>query len=117
VQSILLVEDQPEIRDILGLLLTLSGYNVTLAENGKVGLFLASSSPFDLVITDMRMPEMDGNRLIQELAKLDNPPPVIALAGSLYEIEPNALIKATACKPVTTKHLKELISKALSEEI
>lgn len=112
--TILLVEDQPEIRDILGLLLTLSGYNVTLAENGKEGLSLASSTPFDLVITDMKMPVMDGNRLIQELSKLSNPPPVIALAGSLYEIEPNTLIKATACKPVTTKQLKELITKALS---
>ena len=112
--TILLVEDQPEIRDVLGLLLSLAGYNVILAANGAEGLSLASNLAFDLVITDMKMPEMDGNTLIKELAKFENPPPVIALAGSLYEIEPSPLIKASACKPVTTRQLKELISKALA---
>lgn len=114
--TILLVEDQPEIRDILGLLLNMAGYNVILAANGNEGLSLASSLSFDLVITDMKMPGMDGNELIRELGHMENPPPVIALAGNLYEIEPHPLIKASACKPITTKQLKELINKALGDK-
>ena len=112
-QTILLVEDQPEIRDILGLLLTVSGYNVIVAANGKEGLNLASSLPFDLIITDIKMPLMDGNSLISELAKLKNPPPVIALAGSINDIKPSKLIKAAACKPITTQQLRQLITRAL----
>ncbi|OJV91330.1 MAG: hypothetical protein BGO39_27190 [Chloroflexi bacterium 54-19] len=113
VQTILLVEDQPELRDIMGLLLTMSGYNVILAANGKEGLNLATNFPFDLIITDIKMPLMDGNYLISELAKFKNPPPVIALAGSISEITPNSIIRATACKPVTTQQLRQLIAKAL----
>jgi two-component system cell cycle sensor histidine kinase/response regulator CckA len=113
VQTILLVEDQPEIRDIMGLLLTLSGYNVILASNGKEGLNLATSLPFDLVITDIKMPQMDGNSLISELARFKNPPPVIALAGSVNDIIPNSIIRAIACKPITTQQLRQLIARAL----
>lgn len=112
-QTILLVEDQPDIRDITGLLLTMSGYNVILAADGKEGLNLASNLPFDLIITDILMPLMDGNSLISELAKFKHPPPVIALAGSMNEIEPNAIIRAVACKPITTQQLRQLIAKAL----
>lgn len=112
-QTILLVEDQPEIRDIMGLLLTLSGFNVILAANGKEGLNLATNIDFDLIITDIKMPLMDGNYLISELAKFKNPPPVIALAGSISEIKPNSIIRAVACKPITTQQLRQLITKAL----
>ena len=112
-QTILLVEDQPEIRDVMGLLLTLSGYNVILAANGEEGLNMAVRLPFDQVITDIKMPQMDGNCLISELARFKNPPPVIALAGSVNDIAPNSIIRATACKPVTSQQLKQLILKAL----
>ncbi len=113
-QTILLVEDQPETRDIMGLLLTLSGYNVILAANGEEGLNLAASLPFDLIITDIKMPQMDGNCFIRELARFKNPPPVIAIAGSVNDIEPNSIIRAIASKPLTTQRLTQLITSALT---
>lgn len=112
-QTILIVEDQTEIREVMGLLLTLSGYNVILAADGKEGLNLAASLPFDLIITDIRMPQMDGNNLISELAKFNSPPPVIAIAGSVNDIEPNTIICASASKPVTTQQLRQLINSVL----
>ena len=59
-KRILVVDDEPGLRQSLGLLLTDSGYTVTAEQNGRRALERATSEPFDLVLCDVRMPEMDG---------------------------------------------------------
>ena len=59
-KRVLVVDDEPGLRQSLGLLLTDSGYTVTAEQNGRRALERATAEPFDLVLCDVRMPEMDG---------------------------------------------------------
>jgi two-component system response regulator AtoC len=59
-KKILVVDDEPGLRQSLGLLLTDAGYAVTAESDGRRALERALAEPFDLVLCDVRMPEMDG---------------------------------------------------------
>ncbi|MBI4245175.1 MAG: response regulator [Planctomycetes bacterium] len=81
---ILLVEDTESMRYIISCDLSESGFEVVEAENGKVALDkLETMEPFDLVITDNRMPWMNGLELIEILSSWKSPPKIILMsAGS-----------------------------------
>ena len=70
--SILAVDDSASMRQMVSFTLKSAGHNVTEAEDGLVALNIAKTSSFDLVITDVNMPNMDGIALISELRKLPN---------------------------------------------
>ncbi len=57
---ILVIDDEPDIRTTLADLLAMDGYDVQTATDGKDGLERIGRNPFDLILSDMRMPEMDG---------------------------------------------------------
>lgn len=67
--SILTVDDSPSIRVALRIALTNAGYTVAEAENGAEGIQKAKASNFDLIITDLNMPVMDGLTMIEELRR------------------------------------------------
>jgi two-component system response regulator PilR (NtrC family) len=69
--SILVIDDEEIMREILEALLTREGYHVRLAASGAEGLELAKSVPFDAAIVDVMMPGMDGLAALEELKKLD----------------------------------------------
>lgn len=63
--KILIIDDERAIRNTLKEILEFEGYTVDVAENGRAGLELALSNPFDLIFTDIKMPEMDGMEFLQ----------------------------------------------------
>lgn len=63
--KILIIDDERAIRNTLKDILEFEGYTVEVAENGRVGLEHALSSSFDLIFTDIKMPEMDGMEFLQ----------------------------------------------------
>lgn len=67
--SILTVDDSASIRQAVKIALTSAGHTVSEAVDGADGLAKASGSSFDLVITDLNMPKMDGLSMIRELRK------------------------------------------------
>ncbi|HST36053.1 MAG TPA: response regulator [Allosphingosinicella sp.] len=67
---ILLAEDDESMRTYLGRALEKVGYHVTAVDNGLAALPLLESEPFDLLLTDIVMPEMDGIELAQKAADL-----------------------------------------------
>jgi len=67
--SLLLVDDEPSILSALRRLLRSKGYAIHAAESGKAGLEILEREPVDLVISDMRMPEMDGARFLEQVRK------------------------------------------------
>lgn len=67
--SILAVDDSPSLRMAVRAALTSAGYTVTEAGDGVEAMAKAASTRFDLVITDLNMPNMDGLTLIRELRK------------------------------------------------
>lgn len=58
--KILVVDDDSSLRNLLNIILSKSGYDVDLAENGKFGLERIKKTNYDLVISDVNMPVMDG---------------------------------------------------------
>lgn len=81
--KILIIDDMKGIRDSLTVILEKAGHDVVPAANGKIGLELASQSVFDLIITDILMPEVDGVEVILKLKDKANPnsTPVLAISG------------------------------------
>jgi response regulator RpfG family c-di-GMP phosphodiesterase len=67
VPTILFVDDEANILASLRRLFRGKGFDVRMAESGKAGLELLESEPVDLVISDMRMPEMDGTQLLEQV--------------------------------------------------
>jgi len=64
--SILLVEDDPDIRELLSTLLRLAGFEPTVCSNAEIGLEQLREQPFDLVLTDYALPNRTGGWLIQQ---------------------------------------------------
>lgn len=68
--SILTVDDSPSIRVAIKIALGNAGYAVTEAANGAEGIEKARAAAFDMIITDLNMPVMDGLTMIEEMRKL-----------------------------------------------
>jgi CheY-like chemotaxis protein len=87
--KILLVDDDELLRETVHQLLELDGHQVRDADDGLTGLaMLRSGQSFDLVITDMLMPAMDGAQFIAELKRLAPNLPVIAISGGRRVLTP-----------------------------
>jgi CheY-like chemotaxis protein len=79
--NILLIDDNPELRDILRKHLETHGHRVTAARNGDEGLALLAGSGFDIVLTDILMPQRDGVEVLREAKRRWPDLPVIAISG------------------------------------
>ena len=79
--SILVIDDEDVMREILDALLTREGYRVRLAASGAEGIELAKSTPFDAAIVDVMMPGMGGIGTLDELKKIDDDLPVLMITA------------------------------------
>jgi DNA-binding NtrC family response regulator len=78
---ILIVDDEPLVRHSLSELLTLSGYTVSATSNSKEALNVLKDYTTDIVISDIKMPEMDGINLLKQIKKNHPNTPVILITG------------------------------------
>ena len=79
--SILVIDDEEIMREILETLLTRDGYDVRLASTASEGLDLVRSMPFDAAIVDVMLPGMDGISALDELKKIDDDLPVLMITA------------------------------------
>ena len=75
--KLLIVEDEENLRDLYAEDLEESGYEVTKASNGKEAINLVRNGSFDLIIMDIRMPEMDGIETLGKVITMERKLPVI----------------------------------------
>ncbi len=117
--TILIVEDDDAMRDLLVEEVRDAGYRVLAAPGGSLGLDVARADPPDLVVTDLRMPDLDGFDLIRDLSALPDPPHIVMITafGSI-----ETAIKAVKLgaydyitKPFEIDELLLVIAKALGE--
>ena len=120
--NILIVDDEQLIRQGLRARIEYLGIDVDEifeAENGLMALRLQEEHPIDVVITDIRMPDMDGLELIQEMQKKNNQIKSIVLSGyaefSYAETAIRLGVKAYLLKPVSNDDLKAAFDKAYKE--
>ncbi len=117
-QTVLVVEDEPEIRELARRTLALGGYRVLAAANGQEALDIVRARPRrpDLVVTDMMMPVMDGAALVRALAAIDPALPVIRTSG-IPEAEAQAHGAAGTAflpKPYTAQMLLAAVAESLA---
>src|SRR6202051_1360595 len=78
---ILVVDDEPSIRDSLAGILEDEGYRVTSAAEGESGLELVRAQTFDVVLLDIWLPQMDGLAVLKEVKELEDRPEVVMISG------------------------------------
>ena len=80
--KVLVIDDEQGIRDILDTILGRKGYDVLLANGGRKGLELFRRERPEVVVLDLKMPEMDGIAVLQQIRHLNPGQPVIILTGA-----------------------------------
>ena len=119
--SILIIDDDAAVSRTLSLMLTRGGYHVSTAASGRKGLELLASGGFDLVLTDIIMPELDGIEAIRRIR--DDYPDlrIIAMSGGGQIDKADFLHMAQVLgadqvieKPVRNERLLELVKAALA---
>jgi signal transduction histidine kinase len=112
---ILVVEDEPLVREVIGVYLNEDSHEVELAENGREGLEKFQAGQFDLVLTDRAMPEMNGDQLAIEIKKLRPEQPIVLLTGFGDLMsgagEQPAGVDLVVSKPFTLTTLRNAIAK------
>src|SRR5262245_4239464 len=108
--SLLLIDDEPEVVDLLRDYLEEQGYSVMSALNGRDALVLASLTRPDAVLLDIRMPELPGPEVLQALHALDASIQVVMVSGTDDEGLARDLLRAGAFdyvqKPFVFEHLE-----------
>jgi DNA-binding NtrC family response regulator len=118
---ILVVDDEPQVAETLLDILVHEGLQVEVAENGRQALdLLMNGHRFDLIITDMKMPEMDGLELLRHVRQLKENLPVIVLTG--YATVENGLeairegVFNYISKPFSVRLLMNVVHEALKDK-
>jgi CheY-like chemotaxis protein len=118
--NILVVEDNLLNQKIVGFILKKQGAVITMAMNGRDAIDMLLKVPFDIVLMDLQMPEMDGFTAIERIRKeMKSDVPIIALTAGLLveEIAQCEQIGANGCmsKPIDPTGLCEMVAKLTKE--
>ncbi len=121
---ILVIDDEDQIRIMLRRSLERHGYQVIDAPNGKVGMELCHEEPFDLVITDIVMPEKDGIETIGEIRRYFPETKIIAISGGGQRLKANDVLhtagilgaQCTLYKPFQFEELLNAVRDVLGSE-
>ena len=118
--SILVVDDELSMREFLKILLEKEGYHVTTAAEGRTAFELAEQHPFDLVISDIRMPGMTGLELLARLKQLKADIGVIMITAFASPDDAVAAMKSGAfdyiTKPFNVDEIKSIVRAALKKK-
>jgi DNA-binding NtrC family response regulator len=118
-QRVLVVDDEASIRDLLAKTLALAEYDVDLAPDGRTALERLRIIPYDLLITDLKMPGVDGLAVIREARRLKADIPVIIITG--FSTESSAIeavnlgVSGYLTKPFRVPRVLAVAAKALGE--
>jgi len=116
-KQVLIVDDEPNLRKILAAQLSRDGYDVLLAEDGEQGLQLLRENHIDLVVTDLKMPKVDGMTLLREaLRETPELPIVMITAHGTVDTAVEALKLGAfdyLTKPFDKDEVRQVVAKAL----
>jgi DNA-binding NtrC family response regulator len=112
--AVLVVDDEPGMRDTLTAILELQGYRVSSAPDGETAVIAVREGAFDVVVMDVRMPGCDGVSALEEMG--DPPPRVILMTAYTQEERLRAAVVANAFailhKPFDTHQMLSLVADA-----
>lgn len=116
--SVLIIDDEPDIRELLAITLTKMGLDVVAAESITEAKALFTSQSFDLCLSDLRLPDGSGIEFVDFVQSINSETPVIVITAHGSTDSAVSAMKAGAfdfiSKPVDLAHLRNLINQALS---
>ncbi len=119
--KILIVDDSKDIRDILSKVLSLMGFEAAVASNGNEALNLFLTNSFDLVLTDLEMPDIDGWTLALHIKDKSPNTPVVLITGSEKEAVMERLegssIDSILFKPFMLEDIQKTVQTLLDEKL
>ena len=117
-RRILVVDDNRAIRNVISKVLRLMGFDVALAGNGIEALAAFIESSFDLVVTDLQMPTMDGSKLAQFVKERSPNTPVILITGTdgetVWKKVTKGSVDSVIFKPFKLKDFQSAVQGALA---
>lgn len=113
--KILAVDDDSSVLELLDLVLGVHGYSVQTKQNGEQAIAAFIAEPFDLVLTDIDMPGLNGNELIRFLKSSAPHVPVVAISGE--EENASKLFDRVLVKPFYTRELISLVESFFTEKV
>jgi two-component system response regulator FlrC len=111
---VLVVEDDPNVQQMLVDLVEVANCKCVVADNGAIALELLETIAFNLITLDLKMPVMDGNQFLEKLPEYAPTTPVIIISGDLEKVKPHPQIKANLAKPFLFDQLLTLIVACLA---
>jgi len=118
-KRILFVDDDDFQRDSMKKMLVRLGYDVELAGNANEALEISQQEVFPLIITDLKMPEMDGMQLCEHIRKINGMAVIYAFSGYLSETASDRLnevgFDGHLCKPIKIEVLKHAVEGAFDK--
>ncbi|GAX61725.1 response regulator [Candidatus Scalindua japonica] len=119
-KNILIIDDNEKILGTFKQLLLDEGYRVTTANNGAIGMILFMRKNFDLVITDLNMPEINGIEVIRRINSITTVP-VILMSSDYLPVEPDDTellgVNAVISKTIDDYDLCELVKYCLEDKV
>lgn len=120
--ELLLIDDMAGVRRAVAAMLKRAGHTVTIAGTGGEGLSLLEDRHFDLVVTDMLMPDMDGADILFHVSQRPTRPPVIAISGGGAGVSAETALRTARIsadafleKPFDAQELLEMIDRLLGK--
>ena len=108
-KQILVVDDEPLIREMLSMLLSIDGHQVDTAANGEEALAKFAAASFDVVLIDRKMPGLPGNEVVRQIKHLNPAQAIIMLSGS-PPIPVPAEVGAVILKPFASSDLRKALA-------
>jgi CheY-like chemotaxis protein len=117
--TVLIVDDEPELREIFALWLNREGYTILTAANGAEALKLLTTQKVDALISDIRMPIMDGIALVRRIFEMQLVLPSIIFVSGFGDVSAREMyalgVEAMITKPLVRKDLLHTLSSSLKE--
>lgn len=113
----LVVDDEPSVLKVVKLFLSASGFKVETAQSAVEAMNRFSSGRWDVVLTDLMMPEMTGDQLAAALRKKDPTVPIVLVSGTPHQTEHPFPFDGVVAKPFIGAKLLTAIHKAMSSRI
>lgn len=116
-QRALLIDDDTVVRNVLRDIVTSFGYRADAAASGAEGLTLLEQNRYDVVLTDLRMPQMTGWQVLAAVRARDARTPVIIMTGSPVHADDHRIAQPGVLlvrKPVEPRILQEALRRALN---
>ncbi|HVF50835.1 MAG TPA: response regulator [Pyrinomonadaceae bacterium] len=117
-RRVLIIDDEPSVLDALRLILEDGGYSVAVAPTGAQGIRLARERDFDLVITDLRLPDMTGLDVLDAVCRERPATPVVLISShgtsEIFAEARRCGATATLPKPFRPSEILQLINDTLA---